>query len=153
MGETINCCPSRGFASARKNFSDSRENPDLVSWSRGKKSAGMSEWIRERIRTNTSERAADCRFERASERASFIGSVWMQFGRPWLRVSEGPRNIDHSALLKDSTSQGHLLRLSVYASVSRLRFSSRSHPRVWIPLKTRANEMPCRKFYKALIRT
>lgn len=70
MGET-NCCPSRGFASVRKNFSDSQENPDLVSLFLSREKIARYEQVnkreRERIQTSTSERAADCRFERASE--------------------------------------------------------------------------------------
>lgn len=87
-----------------------------------------SKWIRERERereiSNKYERERELQIADSSERASFIGSVWMQFGRPWLRVSEGPRNIDHSALLKDSTKVTYWD--SLYASASRLCRSPRA---------------------------
>lgn len=109
-GETSRC-PPRGFANAEERIPRIREDPDLVSLSfassggeEGRAGGGgyraETPGTGERVRKRERERARDARVrtgpralrprmqarerasESGSERASFIGSVWMQFGRP-----------------------------------------------------------------------
>lgn len=168
----MNCCPPCGFANVEeRNSSDSQGSGFslfLLRWEEKRRARGkVSRQSMDKVRESSSEcemhgskravllayscrRTSECEREWASERASFIGSVWMQFGRPWLRDSEGPRNVDHSVLLKDSACQGHLLSLHVHLFPASplavdLLLSRVAIPRAWILSKRRASDSCSRR--------
>lgn len=144
MAET-NYCPSRHCERSKEFLWFARESGFSLLISREKiaRYERVNKRERERIRTNTGAiKRTGCRLQiRESERVSEL--YWERLDAVWpsvtTRLRRSPEHWPFGSL-KGLYIPKVTYWDSLYASASRLRFSSRSHPRVWIPLKTRKRD-------------